>query len=51
MSRRGVVADGTAPQLLGCEAIPTNTDTVGVVSIGPLRADYPAGHPCATRAP
>ncbi len=32
---------------LGCEAGRVLEDTVTILNVGPLRSDYPAGHPCA----
>ena len=36
-----------APRRLGCEATRAFGDTVSITNVGPLRTDYPAGHPCA----
>lgn len=33
--------------LLGCESVPLLADGVALVDLGPLRTDYPPGHPCA----
>lgn len=32
---------------IGCEAVRVLPDAVTIVNLGPLRADYEAGHPCA----
>jgi hypothetical protein len=38
---------GDAIELLGCEAVGIYENGVSIVNIGPLRSDYPSGHPCA----
>jgi hypothetical protein len=43
----GVPAEGGEVQRLGCEAVGIYENGVSIVNIGPLRNDYPAGHPCA----
>lgn len=43
----GRTEEGAAPVRLGCEAIRVFADAVSIVNIGPLRNDYPEGHPCA----
>jgi hypothetical protein len=37
---------GSGTQRIGCEAVQAFADGVSIVNIGPLRSDYPAGHPC-----
>lgn len=43
----GVLTEGGTPQRLGCEEVGVYADGVSIVNVGPLRNDYPAGHPCA----
>lgn len=42
-----VITEGSAPVLVGCESVGIYGDGVSIVNLGPLRNDYPAGHPCA----
>jgi hypothetical protein len=39
--------EGGSPMRVACEAIQVAADAVSVISVGPTRGDYPAGHPCA----
>jgi hypothetical protein len=36
-----------SPMRLGCEAVEVLADAVTIVNLGPMRSDYPTGHPCA----
>ncbi len=47
----GVIAEGGPVVLLGCESVGVYQNGVSIVNIGPLRSDYPAGHPCEAVAP
>ena len=44
---RTAAGDPASGRRLGCEAIRVITNAVTIVNIGPLRSDYPVGHPCA----
>lgn len=46
-----VIEDGGAPVLVSCESVGVYADGVSIVNLGPLRSDYPAGHPCEGVAP
>lgn len=41
-----VIAAGAEPVLVGCESVGVYQDGVSIVNLGPLRMDYPTGHPC-----
>ena len=45
----GVMADGQAPSLVGCEEARVFANGVTIISLGPLRSDYPLGSGCAGR--
>lgn len=42
-----VLTEGGEPERVACEAIQVAADAVSIISAGPTRGDYPAGHPCA----
>lgn len=44
---RASADDPPQGRLLGCEAMRIFQNAVTIINVGPLRNDYPAGHPCA----
>lgn len=42
-----VLTEGGEEERVACEAIQVAADAVTIISVGPTRNDYPAGHPCA----
>jgi len=45
----GLLEEGAAPVLLGCEEVLVEGNAVTIAVIPPRRSDYPAGHGCAGR--
>lgn len=44
-----VIAEGAEPTLVACEEVRMFPDAVTIISVGPVRNDYPAGSGCAGR--